>query len=73
MPKDNFELLKKAHDKKMPAFTLIAQDKCSRAALAAYRTECRRLGANKDHIAEIDRIIIEWDEYQELQPVKLPD
>jgi hypothetical protein len=73
MPKDNFELLKKAHDKQMPAFTFIAQDSCSRAAIAAYRDECRRRQVAREHIQELDRILIEWDEYQETKETKLPD
>ena len=51
----------------------LAKDRAVPAMLRAYRNECIKLGANKEHIESIDLLIERVDMYQTTITSKVPD
>jgi len=55
------------------ALLLCAKDRAVPAALRAYKTECKKLGANPEHIESIGLLIGRVEEYQENVEARTPD
>ena len=55
------------------SFLMCAKDAAVPAALMAYRDECERLGANKEHIQSIELMLERVHAYQDLIEKRVPD
>lgn len=56
-----------------PVFVLRAQDRTSVTVLSIYRELCHLVGASVEHIDGVNDVIARFVNWQEINPVKVPD
>lgn len=61
------------HYSELDSVLFLAKDRAFLVALAAYLTECRRLGCDERQIAGAEGLYARVKEYQATNPTKIPD
>jgi len=73
MTKKDEQIIKNAEEQKIPIFTLVAKDSCTVDTLYDYFNHCQNAGCSQEHLKGIDKRIQEFEQWQELHPLKVKE